>query len=179
MRKSIALLLTMGLTLAFATAKADDGPSMPRCCDGCGGAAVCLQKVCERVCEMKKETRTCWCVEYQEFGTLLPGCPCHHDDDCCCPPSPKCGRVKCVKKLVKKEYQVEVPVYRIVVRYLCTDCCNGEMGHRANPPGAGATVPARPVPPPPPAALGRPAAPRPEQLPPPPSVPKGSSSLRD
>ena len=35
----------------------------------------------------------------------MPGCR-----DCCdkCPP-PRCGHPKCVKKLVKKEYQVEVP----------------------------------------------------------------------
>ena len=40
-----------------------------------------------------------------------------------------------MKKLVKKEYQVEVPVYKCVVVYLCPACANGESP---------ATVPAAP-----------------------------------
>ena len=92
------------------------------CCDRCGRHAACVEKTCQVVCEMKKETKTCWCVECQEICPLMPGC--HHG--CCeCPPPPRCGHPKCVKKLVKKEYQVEVPVYKCVVRHLCPDCCNG------------------------------------------------------
>ena len=85
------------------------------CCELCGRQAVCYEKCCQMVCEMKKETKTCWCVESQEICTLLPGC--HHDCDEC-PLPPRCGRTKCVKKLVKKEYQVETPVYKCVVRHL-------------------------------------------------------------
>jgi hypothetical protein len=35
---------------------------------------------------------------------------------------PKCGHVRCKKKLLKKEYECEVPVYECVVKYLCSDC---------------------------------------------------------
>ena len=78
------------------------------------------------VCEIKKETKTCWCVEEQEICTLLPGC--HHDCDDCCQPPPRCGKPKCVKKLVKKEYQVETPVYKCVVRYVCPACLQRRIG---------------------------------------------------
>lgn len=36
------------------------------------------------------------------------------------PPQP--GKTRTVKKLVKKEYEVEVPVYKAVVRYVCAEC---------------------------------------------------------
>jgi len=126
------------------------------CCELCGRQGVCYEKCCQVVCEMKKETKTCWCVECQEICTLLPGC--HHDCDQC-PPPPRCGRTKCVKKLVKKEYQVETPVYKCVVRHLCADCLN-----------SGATIaPATPAPQsssPAPTPAGAPA------VPPPPETPK-------
>ena len=109
----------------------------------------CLQKTCQLACEIKKETKTCWCVKEKEFCTLLPGC--HHDCDDCCQPLPRCGKSKCVKKLVKKEYQFETPVYKCVVRYVCPACLQGgstdSRRHRAHPspaPGAPATPPAPP-----------------------------------
>ena len=58
-------------------------------------------------------------------GDLSVAAGCHHDCDDC-PPPPRCGQPKCVKKLVKKEYQVEVPVYKCVVRYLCPECCKAD-----------------------------------------------------
>jgi hypothetical protein len=133
-----------------------------RCCDRCGRHAACVEKACQVVCEMKKETKTCWQVECKEMCPLMPGC--HHgccgSCECKCPPPPRCGNPKCVKKLVKKEYQVEVPVYRCVVCHLCPDCCNG--GSTDSPAVA-------PNPP------SKPAAPA---LPPPPSVPLPSSKAR-
>ena len=84
-------------------------------------SAGCVKQVCQIVCEMKKETKTCWCVECKEICPLMPGC--HHG--CCDCPPPRCGHPKCVKKLVKKEYQVDVPVYKCVVLHLCPECCNG------------------------------------------------------
>jgi hypothetical protein len=104
------------------------------------------------VCEIKKETKTCWCVEYKEIGLLMPG---HRD--CCdcdqCQPPPRCGRTKCVQKLVKKEYQVDVPVYKCVVRYVCPACLGGGS---AAAPGAATKLPSAPAPSPEPSALPAP-----------------------
>ena len=61
-----------------------------------------------------------------------------------CPVPPRCGHARSVKKLVKKEYEVEVPVYKCVVKYLCGDCCGAES---APPSGAGPRTPAAPAPP--------------------------------
>jgi hypothetical protein len=86
---------------------------------------------------MKKEKKTCWCVECQEICPLMPGCR-----DCCdkCPP-PRCGRPKTVKKLVKKEYEVEVPVYKCVVRHLCQASSDSEQGDESSG-GAASCAPA-------------------------------------
>ena len=155
MRRYATALLLMAALLGLASLPAgatDDGcgASGSACCDRCGCPSDCLQKVCQVVCEIKKETKTCWCVECQEFCLLMPG---HRD--CCdqCQPPPRCGRTKCVKKLVKKEYQVDVPVYKCVVRYLCPACCKSgstDFPRTApNPPpapAAPATPPAPPIP---------------------------------
>ena len=125
----LLLLIAVGLGNQAAGTKgetcenASGGACGQTCCDCCGCPCNCLQKTCQLVCETKKETKTCWCVEEQEFCTLMPGC--HHDCDDCCQPLPRCGKSKCVKKLVKKEYQVETPVYKCVVRYVCPTCLNG------------------------------------------------------
>ena len=68
---------------------------------------------------------------------------------------------KCVKKLVKKEYQVEVPVYKCVVLHLCPECCNG-----------GPTNTPRTAPNPP-------HAPLPPAIPPAPSMPVPSSKTSE
>jgi hypothetical protein len=60
---------------------------------------------------MKEIKKTVWVVECEEFCTTLPG-------RCC---TPRCGKVRCKKKLVKKEIKVQVPVYRCKV----VDCCGG------------------------------------------------------
>jgi hypothetical protein len=156
----ILLLAVMGLGGQPATA-ADCGSdtSATSCCSRCGRHAACVDTTCQVVCEMKKETKTCWCVECQEICPLMPGCHerCGCHDGCKqCAPGPRCGHPKCVKKLVKKEYQVETPVYKCVVQHLCPDCCNGEAtsevptvappkapAERANPPMAPA--PSAPV----------------------------------
>jgi hypothetical protein len=100
-----------GLASGPATAAEAAAGSYQRC-DQCGRYAPCVRKTCQVVCAVKKETKTGWSVEYEEICPLMPGCH-HHGDDC--PPPPRCGKPKCVKKLVKKETQVEVPVYKCVV----------------------------------------------------------------
>ncbi len=143
---NFALFAILGLM--GRPAAADDSCGQT-CCDKCGCPCDCLQKTCQLVCEIKKEKKTCWCVEYQEFCTLMPGCP-HLCDECADPPH--CGRSKCVKKLVKKEYQVDVPVYKCVVRYLCPACSNGAPPNIPNAAPQPQSAPAAPVTPPVPPA---------------------------
>ena len=107
---NLALFAIIGL-MVRPTGAANDACGVS-CCDRCGCQCDCLQKTCQLVCDVKKEKKTCWCVEYQDFCTLMPGCP-HLCDQC--QALPHCGKEKCVKKLVKKEYEVNVPVYKCVV----------------------------------------------------------------
>jgi len=151
MRTSIVLLIFAALGLAIRPATAKDDAGGPNCCAGCGRHAACVQKTCQLVCDVKKETKTYFCVTCEEFCPLMPG----HRDRCDCgQPEPRCGHSKCVKKLVKKEYQVEVPVYKCVVVYLCPACASGETATAA--PAAPAKLQPAPRAPAPPAP--RPAA---------------------
>ena len=115
------LIAVLGWATPSIAGKGDAGG--PSCCSNCGCQAACVKKTCQLVCDVKKEKKTYFCVECEEFCPLLPG---HRD--CCndCEKTPRCGHTKCVKKLVKKEYEVEIPVYKCVVVYLCPDCAAGE-----------------------------------------------------
>jgi hypothetical protein len=151
MSRYVSLVALALLGLGIRPATADDGCGGPACCARCGRHAACVQKVSQVVCEIKKETKTCWNVECQEVCPLRPAC--HHG--CCeCVPPPRCGNPRCVKKLVKQEYQVAVPVYKCVVLYLCPQCCReGSAPAPATTdvaPGA-PEPPTAPAPPPPPA----------------------------
>lgn len=136
MRSSLWLFFVAVLVAAIPSpARAGDGGS--ECCAACGRHVACAQKTCQIVCDVKKEKKSYWCVECEEICTLLPG---RRECGECSPP-PRCGSSKCVKKLVKKEYSVEVPVYKCVVLYLCPDCAAGQSAPSASP------VPAAPAPP--------------------------------
>jgi len=123
------------------------------CCGCCGRRAPCQRKVCQVVCEVKKEKRSCWCVQTEEFCAPLPACPGHGCQGCggtcdgqhgtgdcaqggCqqCPRPPHCGPVRTRKILVKQEYEVEVPVYKCVVWYLCASCCESVAAQAAPTP---------------------------------------------
>jgi hypothetical protein len=134
MRTSVILSLIVVVGFSGQSASANDAVGQPTCCAQCGRHVACVQKTCQVVCDVKKETKTSWSVQCQEFCPLMPGCCLDRHD--CCPPPPRCGHSKCVKRLVKNEYQVDVPVYKCVVRYLCAGCC-GE----ANTSGSTAPVP--------------------------------------
>ncbi|MBN1909426.1 MAG: hypothetical protein JW818_06785 [Pirellulales bacterium] len=152
----------------------------PDCCAKCG-TGCCCHKTCKVVCEMKKVTKHVWVVECEEFCAPLPRCEkkcCHGcgcDEGCCgneasccgaegcCGKDPceslvnrhrvppKCGKVRCKKKLVKKEITCEIPVYKCVVVYACPSCCEpsgcGEGQEQA--PAAAPTTAAQPAPLPP------------------------------
>ncbi len=148
---NLAIVAVLGVMTRPAGAM-DDSCGGQACCDKCGCPCDCLQKTCQLVCDVKKEKKTCWCVECQEFCTLLPGCP----HLCCeCAELPHCGHSKCVKKLVKKDYEVAVPVYKCVVVYLCPACCKGGSTNNVpdtlpNPQSAPTAPAAAPLSPPPP-----------------------------
>lgn len=116
----------------------------------------CDAKTCQIVCEMAKVKKTVWVVECEEFCPMLPGCrpkACRTDcgpdcieglecgngcgtDRCGKDPcealknrtyvTPKCGKTRSRKKLVKKEVTCEVPVYKCVVANRCSACGPGE-----------------------------------------------------
>jgi hypothetical protein len=133
MRTSAWLLLLAILGWAVPSTAAKDDGGGPTCCARCGRHSACVQKACQLICDVKKETKTYWCVEWEEFCPLLPG---RRDGAGECPPLPRCGAPKCVKKLVKKEYQVETPIYKCVVMYLCPECADGEASSPAAVPSA-------------------------------------------
>jgi len=109
-------------------------------CGRCGCNGPC-EKHCRVVCEMKEVKKTVWSVKCEEFCAPLPRCGCK---DCCdcengdcgcdakCDPcavenakkyvTPKCGKVREKKTLVKKEVVCKVPSYKCVVVYCCPQC---------------------------------------------------------
>jgi hypothetical protein len=70
-----------------------------------------------------------------------------------CPVPPRCGHPRTVKKLVKKEYEVDKPVYKCVTKYLCDGCCGAQP---AGVKAASAAPPAAPAPPVPPETAQKP-----------------------
>ena len=147
----IALYLVLGL-----------GGQPASACDNCGGPT------CWPVWAalgLRPEGPARWCAasarrpgyrgpsSARKSARLMPGCHdcCHHG----CPPPPRCGHPKCVQKLIKTEYQVNVPIYKGVVRYLCLSCANGQSPQtadirrpmRARPPNLPGPPPAIPMPP--------------------------------
>lgn len=145
--RTIALALaTAGLLVMANAAVADDccAPAncgTPTCCGRCGCHGP-LKKVCRVVCEMKEVKVTCWDVECDDFCVPLPGCghgccgqscgePGCCDSGCGCAKPvtpPKCGKVRCRKKLVKRVVTKKVPVYKCVVEYVCAGCCGESCG---------------------------------------------------
>src|SRR3712207_6356422 len=80
-------------------------------CGTCGCEAT-VKRICRPVWETKKVKVVRWDCECEDIciprpGNKKPGC-----DDACCAPAdchePKCGRVRSIKKLVKKEVEKEV-----------------------------------------------------------------------
>ena len=120
--------------------------SAVQCCSDCGA-----QKACQVICETKKVTKVVWRVECEDFCTMLPGCEreccsnsgcqegcgesacCETGCDSCgdCDPcaslqdrkyvTPRCGKVRTRKKLVKDTITCEVPSFKCVVT-ACDAC---------------------------------------------------------
>lgn len=148
--------------------------SDPGCCETgrCGQGC----RDCQVVCEMKTVTRHVWVVECVPICPALPRCG--HGDPCgcecggcgkkvcqscggqsCCDPCkglptsvtpPKCGHQRTVKRLVRKEIECKVPVYKCVP--VCRDpgCCDPGCCDSAAPAAAesdGQTTLSAPMPP--------------------------------
>ena len=146
MRTLVVIALVALLGAVNQTTVARGGIEEHACCARCGSHAACVQKVCQIVCDVKKEVKVVWSVECREICPLMPGG--HHPCDECAP-LPRCGHPQTVQKLVRKERVVEIPVYRCVVTYLCP-VCTGEASPA--PIGvAGKPIEAAPQPPSPPA----------------------------
>jgi hypothetical protein len=165
-------LALLGMATARATAKDDCGS--PNCCAKCGCHVACVEKVCQIVCDVKKEAKHCWCVECKDICPLLPTV---FGRDCCqentgdgktggssCEDGckdcghaanpPHCGHPRQVKTLVRKDYTVEVPVYKGVVKYLCP-ACNSNAATPEQHAGHLSPVPVGAPPMPPAASAGR------------------------
>lgn len=136
----------------------------PACCNSCG------HKVCRVVCGMKEIKKTVWVVECEEFCVPNPHCPrdccksscCQESacgdtcDGCCasgggchhkCLVPPKCGPVRCRKKLIKKEIVCKVPVYKCTVCGACGEaCCDESPTIDETPAAPSRNMPAAPSP---------------------------------
>ncbi len=144
----ILLSLAAGILLA-GVAIAGDCSSQPACCEkSCGS---CCGTTCKIVCEMKKIKKTVWAVECEQICVAEPNCDgcckskcgcngCCEDGCCgdkCCDPcaallnrplvKPKCCKVHCRKKLIKKTVTCEVPTYKCIIvpcSSACGECCD-------------------------------------------------------
>lgn len=118
------LLAATAMLLTFA-APAEGGRLF---CQHCGCCQNC-KKVCRLKCEKKKETKTEYTCECEDF--CIPGpskkCGVKKEHDCqghhrTILWQPTCARVRTRKKLVKKEVTKEVPDYKWVVEEYCCVC---------------------------------------------------------
>lgn len=123
MRQSILLAAT-ALLLACA-ARAEAGRFF---CHHCGCCQNC-KKICRLKCEKKKDTKTEYVCECEDFCVPGPSKKCgvkverdcdgHHRTILW---QPTCARVRTRKKLVKKEVTKEVPDYKWEVEEYCCVC---------------------------------------------------------
>jgi hypothetical protein len=102
-------------------------------CDHCGCQRNC-KKICRLVCGKKKETKTVYMCECEDFCVPGHSKKCGVKIECDCDGrhrtiiwQPTCARVRTRKKLVKDEVSKEVPDYKWVVEEYCCVC-----GHSSN-----------------------------------------------
>lgn len=139
-------------------------------CGHCGARVRCQRKTVQVVCDVKKIKQICWAVECESFRPSIPvgygkkpncdpcgttscgttscgSCGGHGFADRRVPGlTPACGSGKCrvKKKLMMREIEIEVPIYRAEVRYLCPTCCGG--GHDSGCGGVPVEENAAPIP---------------------------------
>jgi hypothetical protein len=118
-------LLTLAAVAMLATASAWAGNPQPHQCSDCGYGKRVHCPRCSEPCyptvSKDMEKKHCWCVETKTICIPKIRFPWErHSGDCCaskdgCCPQPKCGRTKCVRVLVKKEYECPVCKYNFDV----------------------------------------------------------------
>jgi len=155
--------------LAAGSASAVERCGGPRDCGACGKSdcrVVCEMKTvkkhcwvveCEQLCPtLPKCPKWCWgCFSFCGGKCSKKACGSGCGEDACgagcgdacgkgCPSKrmvpPKCGKKRTVKKLVKKEYECEVPVYKCTACGACGSCGDG-CGEEAAPPAMPAEAP--------------------------------------
>jgi hypothetical protein len=119
---SIALLIAVAASISTAEA----GQHL---CNHCGCRQNC-RKVCRLICGTKKEVKTEYSCECEDF--CIPGpsqkcgvkCECNRLGIKCCHAvyKPTCAKVHTKRVLVKKEVSKEVPDYKWVVEEVCCHC---------------------------------------------------------
>jgi hypothetical protein len=110
------------------------------CCEHCGCQCQC-QKTCRLICETKKETKTTYCCECEDFCVPGPSDRCLTYDECGKKKwvyTPTCATVRSRTKLVKKDVTKEVPAYRWVVENLCESCANKSNSEQQQKPAPAA-----------------------------------------
>jgi hypothetical protein len=132
---TVCLLLAMG-----AASRAE---LIGHHCPACGCHQLC--KRCKLETGTKKETKTEYCCECEDI--CIPGHSkkCGVKVECDCDGKhrtviwqPRCGHIRTIKKLVKKEVTKQVPAYKCVVEYYCPQC--GACGDRAERPATVAEI---------------------------------------
>lgn len=108
----------------LATGAASRAELLGRHCPSCGCHEICAR--CRLEIGTKKETKIEYCCECDEICLPGPSHRCVQDSGCahhpCITWQPTCGKIRTVKKLVKKEVTKEVPAYKCVVEHICPKC---------------------------------------------------------
>lgn len=120
--------LSIALLLALA-GMASSAEASHLHCNRCGCHQNC-RKVCRLVCGTKKEKKTEYSCECEDFCVPGPSercgtkCECNRLGIKCCHPvyKPVCAKVRTKRVLVKKEVTKEVPEYKWVVEEVCCKC---------------------------------------------------------
>lgn len=177
--RTIGVFLTATVCLLLAQpVVAGDGCGAPNSCAQCGCGSPCRQVTCQVVAGVAKVKKYGWCVVEEPIAPLLPGgIPCLHDalggllgglgceagcgacgaagcggtcEKAKCMVPPQCGKPRVREILVKKEYEIEVPVYKGMAKFLCSECGVDPAVIGPKPgPGPGTGPAPVPVPPPP------------------------------
>lgn len=107
-------LLSMGLLL-LAGGASQLWAGKGACCNTC---PQCDNKICVAQPETTKQKKHCWEVECKDICIPRFKWPWE-----CCDVPPRCGQVKTVKVLKKKEYECEKCGYKWEVKTVDCDCC--------------------------------------------------------
>ena len=116
MRTGRMLIAVALMGLPASTALADHHQH----CEGCRK----MKKVCEYKLEKKKGKKTYFEIECKEVCIPRARIIWPWQKKSYCEEKPRCGRVRVVRKLVKKSHPIETCVYKGEVVHLCNECAD-------------------------------------------------------